>query len=406
MSPPSSPGAPAGSADDLASGFDHNDHAMRARCAEVYGTLRRACPVFHSEEWGGFWVASRYEDVYEVGRDIERFVSAPGVMLPPVGHGRPLLPMESDPPEHPAYRELLLPRFAPAAVAALEDDIRALARELVDEIADRGRADVYEQLCKPLPLLMITQLLGVERDDEFWEWTDTLMYGRVQGISQERILEVAGELYAFLGREVEKRRARPGDDLISLLLQGTVDGRPYREPEMLDLCFFLLIAGLENTGFGIRATLRHLAVRPDHRAAVLADPSLVHNAVEQSLRLYSPVTALCRTAAEDTEVNGQHIRAGERMLLLFGSANRDETVFEDADEFHLERRDGRHVAFGIGPHRCDGSHLARLEMRIAVEEFLRRVPDFRLAPGPDPGWYAASALELEWDVDGRNGGGA
>ncbi len=306
-------------------------------------------------------------------------------MLPPVGHGRPLLPMESDPPEHPAYRELLLPRFAPAAVAALEDDIRALARELVDEIADRGRADVYEQLCKPLPLLMITQLLGVERDDEFWEWTDTLMYGRVQGISQERILEVAGELYAYLGREVEKRRARPGDDLISLLLQGTVDGRPYREAEMLDLCFFLLIAGLENTGFGIRATLRHLAVRPDHRAAVLADPSLVHNAVEQSLRLYSPVTALCRTAAEDTDVNGQHIRAGERMLLLFGSANRDETVFEDADEFHLERRDGRHVAFGIGPHRCVGSHLARLEMRIAIEEFLRRVPDFRLAPGPDPG---------------------
>ena len=175
---------------------------------------------------------------------------------------------------------------------------------------------------------------------------------------------------------------------------------------MLDLCFFLLIAGLENTGFGIRATLRHLAVRPDHRAAVLADPSLVHNAVEQSLRLYSPVTALCRTAAEDTDVNGQHIRAGERMLLLFGSANRDETVFEDADEFHLERRDGRHVAFGIGPHRCVGSHLARLEMRIAVEEFLRRVPDFRLAPGPDPGWYAASALELVWDVDGRNGGGA
>ena len=364
MSPPSSPGAPAGSADELASGFDHNDHAMRARCAEVYGTLRRACPVFHSDEWGGFWVASRYEDVYEVGRDVDRFVSAPGVMLPPVGHGRPLLPMESDPPEHPAYRELLLPRFAPAAVAELEDDIRALA----------ARARRRDRRPRAGRRLRAALQAAAAADD----------HAAARRRARRRVLGVDGHAHVRPraghpagahprggGRALRLPRPRgrasgaatPGGDLISLLLQGTVDGRPYREPEMLDLCFFLLIAGLENTGFGIRATLRHLAVRPDHRAAVLADPSLVHNAVEQSLRLYSPVTALCRTAAQDTEVNGQSIRAGERMLLLFGSANRDETVFEEADEFHLERRDGRHVAFGIGPHRCVGSHLARLEMR-------------------------------------------
>ena len=133
---------------------------------------------------------------------------------------------------------------------------------------------------------------------------------------------------------------------------------------------------------------------------MLADPSLVHNLVEQSLRLYTPVTALCRTATRDTEVAGQAIAQGERVLLLFGSANRDPAVFPDADSFHLDRRDGRHVAFGIGPHRCVGSNLARLEMRVAVEEMLRLIPDFRLAAGPDPGWYDATRLNVVWDVPG------
>ena len=322
-------------------------------------------------------------------------------MLPPVGHGRPLLPMESDPPEHLAYRHLLLPRFAPAAVAGMEDEVRALARGLVEQVARRGEADLYETLCKPLPMLLITRLLGIERDQAFWDWTDTLMYGRVDGTTADEITSAATSLYAFLDAQIADRREHPGrDDLISLLLEGDVDGRPYREDEIRDLCFFLLIAGLENTAFGIRATLRHLAVEPAHRAALLADPGLVHNVVEQSLRLYTPVTGLCRTVARDTEVAGSCMHAGERVLLLFGSANRDSSVFADADEFHLERRDGRHVAFGVGPHRCVGSNLARLELRVAVEEFLRCVPDFSLAPGPDPGWYAASALRVEWDVPG------
>ncbi len=372
---------------------------MRARCAEAYAELRTGCPVFHTEAWGGFWVASRYEDVYEVGRDVARFASGPGAMLPPVGHGRPLLPMDADPPEHPEYRRLLLPRFAPAAVAGMEADVRDLARGLVDEIAGRGEADLYETLCKPLPMLLITRLLGIERDETFWAWTDTLIYGRVDGTSPEEIRAAADGLYGFLEGQVADRRRRPGrDDLISLLLQGDVEGRPYREDEILDLCFFLLIAGLENTAFGIRATLRHLAVEPGDRAAVLADPGLVHNLVEQSLRLYSPVTGLCRTATSDTVVAGQSIAAGERVLLLFGSANRDPAVFPDADEFHLDRRDGRHVAFGIGPHRCVGSNLARLEMRVAVEELLRRIPQFQLS-GADPGWYDATRLDIVWDPE-------
>ncbi len=351
--------------------------------------------MFHSDVWGGFWVASRYQDVYEVGRDPDRFASGRGVMLPPVGHGRPLRPMDSDPPEHAAYRELMLARFAPAAVVGMEDDVRALAASLLDSVAGQGHADLYEVLAKPLPMLVITRLLGIERDDVFWEWTDVLIYGRVDGTDPARIVEVADALYGFLADQVEDRRRHPGGDLISLLLQGSVGERSFTAEEILDLCFFLLIAGLENTAFGIRATLRHLAVRPDHRAAVLADPALVPNVVEQSLRLYSPVTALARWATRDTEVAGRRIRAGERVLLLFGSANRDGAVFADPDEFHLDRRDGRHVAFGIGPHRCVGSNLARLELRVAVEETLRRIPGYRLA-GEDPGWGVAGPLEVVW----------
>ena len=386
------------SVEERAAAFDHNDHEMRARCAEAYGELRSGCPVFHSDAWGGFWVASRYEDVYEVGRDVERFASGPGVMLPPVGHGRPLLPMEADPPEHPEYRRLLLPRFAPAAVAGMEEDVRELARGLVDAVAEKGEADLYETLCKPLPMLLITRLLGIERDETFWAWTDTLIYGRVDGTSQEEILAAADSLYAFLDAQIARSpRASRRDDLISLLLQGDVEGRPYREDEIRDLCFFLLIAGLENTAFGIRATLRHLAVEPD---APRRRPGRPGARAQRRRAVAAAVHAghrLCRTATRDTEVAGAQIPAGDRVLLLFGSANRDSAVFPDADEFHLDRRDGRHVAFGVGPHRCVGSNLARLEIRVAVEEFLRRVPDFRLAPGPDPGWYDASALNVEWE---------
>lgn len=383
---------------ELAANFDHNDHDMRRECAHVYSTLRGSCPVFHSDIWGGFWVASRYEDVYEVGRDPERFASGEGVMVPPMGHGRPLKPMEADAPEHTAYRHLLLPSFAPGQVAKMETDVRALAASLVEQVVADGQADLYEMLGKPLPLLMITLLLGIETDEMFWEATDTLMYGRLSDVGDAVILQAADDLYAFMGRQIERRRADPGDDLISLMLTGSVEGRPYRDDEVLDLCCFMLVAGLENTAFSIRATLRHLAVHPDHLAAVVADPALATNLVEQSLRLYAPVTALARTVTRDTEVAGQSLRSGERILLLFGSANRDGAVFDDPDGFHLDRRDGRHLAFGIGPHRCIGSHLARLEVRIAVEEFIKRVPEFSLAPGPDPGWYQAGPLNVVWAV--------
>ena len=281
----------------------------------------------------------------------------------------------------------------------METDVRALAVSLVDQVVADGQADLYEMLGKPLPLLMITLLLGIETDDMFWKATDTLMYGRLSDVGEAAILQAADDLYAFMDRQIERcrGRARRRPHLAD------ADRRRRRsvrtaDDEVLDLCCFMLVAGLENTAFGIRATLRHLAVNPDHLAAVVADPALVTNLVEQSLRLYAPVTALARTVTRDTEVAGQSLKAGERILLLFGSANRDGAVFENADGFHLDRRDGRHLAFGIGPHRCIGSHLARLEVRIAVEEFIKRVPDFSLAPGPDPGWYQAGPLNVVWQV--------
>ena len=356
---------------------------MRARCAEAYAELRDHCPVSHSEAWGGFWVASRYEDVYEVGRDVERFASGPGVMLPPVGHGRPLLPMDSDPPEHPEYKRLLLPRFAPAAVAGMEQDVRDLARGLVEGIAGRGEADLYETLCKPLPMLLITSLLGIERDEAFWAWTDTLIYGRVDGTDADEIRAAADWLYGFLAAQIADRRANPGgEDLISLLLRGDVEGRPYREDEILDLCFFLLIAGLENTAFGIRATLRHLAVEPAHRAAVLADPALVHNLVEQSLRLYAPVTALCRTATRTTEVAGPDDRRGRARAapVRFGKPRSGRVPGPRQLPSRSPGRPARGLRDRAAPLRR--SNLARLELRVAVEELLRLIPDFRLADGP------------------------
>ena len=365
---------------------------MRARCAEAYAELREHCPVFHSEAWGGFWVASRYEDVYEVGRDVERFASAPGVMLPPVGHGRPLLPMDSDPPEHPEYKRLLLPRFAPAAVAGMEQDVRDLARGLVEDIAGRGEADLYETLCKPLPMLLITRLLGIEQ--------------RRGVLGVDRHAHLRPRRRHRCGRDPRRRR-------LALRLPGRADRRPPRDsgPRRPDLAAparrrrgpalprgrdsrpLLLPAHRGPREHGLRdprdappprgrarasrGRARRPGARPQPRRAVAAP-------------LHARNRALPHGDAH-TEVAGPDDRRGRARAAPVRLGEPRPGRVPGRRHFHLDRRDGRHVAFGIGPHRCVGSNLARLEMRVAVEEMLRLIPDFRLADGPDPGWYDATA---------------
>jgi cytochrome P450 len=366
-------------------GFDPHDPSVRSRQPEAYRRLREECPVAHSNAWGGFWFASRYRDIFRVARTPEKFLSGPGVVFPEIGHGRPLLPMDSDPPRHSLYRRLLLPRFSPQAMTEIEPQVRRRVADLIEQFYARGKAELTEDVAKKVPMFVICRMLGIEQDvSTFWTWADELVYGRLEKDSDVR--SAADQLYGYFETVVAERRNAPGEDLISLLIFGDLNGERLTHQEVLDHCFFLLLAGLDNTAFGIRALLWYVASEPSIRRTLREKPELIPSAVEETLRLFTPVTGLARTVVEDTTLAGCTIPAGDRVLLLWGSANRDEREFEAAEEFRLGRSPNRHLAFGIGIHRCLGSHLARMEMRVTLEEVLRRIPDYRVPEESTVGW--------------------
>jgi cytochrome P450 len=376
--------------------FDANSTAMRRSCGETYARMHAECPFGHSEQWGGHWIASTFSDIQEVTRHRDIFSSAAGVLLPPLHGAPPLLPMESDPPEHDEFRRLLLPLFKPAAISALEPIVRTLAQKLIANFEATGSADIYALLAKPLPMELITGLLGIQEDPEFWEWVDILVYGRLVPERESEAKEVSAKILDLFRGAIRARQAAPGGkDVISVLLTGSVEGRPYTEDEILNQCFFLLIAGLENTAFAIRAAILHLAKVPSDREYLVANPSAITGFTEECLRFYAPVTGLARTATQSVNVHGRHVSAGEKILLLFAAANRDPKVFSNPSIFDIERKGNRHIAFGAGPHRCLGSNLARLEVEAAIRELLYVIPDFSLAdPGCD--WGVAGELRINW----------
>ena len=380
--------------DERAAEFDHNDHAMRARCAEATPSCASACPVFHCDAWGGFWVASRYEDVYEVGRDVERFASG-ARRDAAAGGARPPAPADG-------VRPARASRTTAAAAAALRPGRgrrhggrrpRARARPGREDRRPR-RADLYETLCKPLPLLMITRLLGIERDETFWAWTDTLMYGRVDGtLAEARSSRPPTSCTRSSPPRSTTAALGPADDLISLMLQG--DGRGPALPRGRDARPLLLPAHRRAGEHRLRHPRdappprsrarppRRRARRPGARAqprrAVAAPVLAGHGAVPHGHARHRG--------------RGQQIPAGERDPAAVRIGQPRPAVFQDADDFHLDRRDGRHVAFGIGPHRCVGSHPRA--PRDAHRGRGVPAPRARLPPraGPDPGWYDAERAE-------------
>jgi cytochrome P450 len=378
--------------------FDHNAPSTREACAAVYAEIAARCPVFHSDAWGGFWAVGRHATLRQVGRDTETFITEPGVMLPPIGHGRPLVPLEADGERHATYRALLLGRLGPQAVAALDPTVREVVRSKLDEMVPRGEADLNEEYAKQIPAVLITRLLGIDYEPEFWDWTETLIYSRLDGEPSNAMREAGDALYEYFEALIARRReaGAQGEDLVDILIRARDDGTIASEEDLLHLCFFMLIAGLENTAFAIRAALWHFATHPALRARLLADRTQVRPALEECLRMYSPITGLARTVTAPVELDGRLVRLGEKVMLLFGAAGRDPLVFESPDEFDMDRRGNPHLAFGVGAHRCIGSHLARLEMRIAIEELLERIPNFELLEPETTSWHPAGPLRAHW----------
>ena len=377
--------APSGDAAiDWATEFDHTKSSYAQRAPEVWDELRDRCPVAHSDAHGGVWLPVRHEDVSAIAHDTEHFTSESVIVSPfkpeglaPAGFAPPIT---SDPPYHHGARKILLPAFAPKPINRLEDDIRASCRDLLDGLLADG-ADVVDAAtgyAQHIPVLAIAQMLGLppEDGDRF-----RLFIHRILETPGQHVGTIAPEetLVYYLSQVIEQRRSEPPrDDLIGFLLDAEMDGEPLTTDHIFGTIALLIIAGIDTTWSAIGASLWHLARNPDDRARLRDDPSVLPFAIEEFLRFYAPVT-MARLAATDTEIGGCPVAERDWVLLPFPAANRDPEAFDRADEFVIDRQRNRHVAFGLGIHRCLGSNLARLELTVAVEEWMKRIPDFELA---------------------------
>ena len=376
---------------DWSTDYDIFDPGYVADPVPVWDELRERCPVAHTDRWGGSWLPTRYDDVVAIAHDVEHFSSREITVTPPAyapdspAAGVKAPPISSDPPEHLWARRLILPGFSPKSVAKYEPYTRDLCRSLIDGFIATGTADAAEGYSQQIPVRVIAQMLGIDESmsDQFTTWVRGVLELGLQ--DPELRQRSRNELIAFFAAELEDRKQHPRDDLISELLAAEVDGKPVSELHILGTLGLLLIAGIDTTWSGIGSSLWHLATHPEDQARLAHEPELIPTAVEELLRAYSPVT-MARIVNEDAEVNGACMHAGDRILLNFPAANRDPDAFEDADKVLIDRAVNRHVAFGVGIHRCAGSNLARMELRIALEEWMSRIPRFRLAAGAEVTW--------------------
>ena len=376
---------------DWAADYDIFDPGYVEDPSAVWDDLRQRCPVAHTERWGGSWMPTRYEDVVAIAHDVDRFSSREITVTPPAyapdspAAGVKAPPISSDPPEHLWARRLILPGFSPKSVAKYEPYTRDLCRSLIDSFVATGQADAAEGYAQQIPVRVIAQMLGIDEamSDQFTTWVRGVLELGLQ--DPELRQKSRNELIAFFAGEIEDRKANPRDDLISELLAAEVDGEHVSDVHILGTLGLLLIAGIDTTWSGIGSSLWHLATHPDDRERLVREPELIPIAIEELLRAYSPVT-MARIVNDDTEVNGACMHAGDRILLSFPAANRDPAAFPDAEKVIIDRAVNRHVAFGVGIHRCAGSNLARMELRVALEEWLERIPDFRLADGAHVTW--------------------
>jgi cytochrome P450 len=373
---------------DWATDFDHTDPAYNENAHQIWEDLRTRCPVARTDRFGGTWLPTRYEAVTAIAYDTDNYTSQ-GVIVAPTKPEAPrpwggAPPITSDPPVHAEARRLLLPPFAPKAIAAWEDTTRQLCRELTAALpVVDGVVDAARHYTQHIPVKVIAAMLGVppEDGDKFREF----IYRILENLGQDEDIPHEDTLEHYLDLRIAEHQDEPRDDLITYLLNVEMNGQKLSHEHVRGTLVLVLVAGIDTTWSAIGASLWHLATHPEDRRRLVAEPELLPTAIEELLRAYAPVT-MARIAARDHELGGCPIKEGDWMLLPFPAANRDPEVFERADEVVIDRARNRHAAFGLGIHRCLGSNLARLELRVALEEWLAAVPEFSLAPGARVRW--------------------
>ena len=399
--------------DDIIRHFSPHDPAHFADPYSTYELLRNKCPVARSDMHDGFWIVSKYEDVHYVCQHPEIFSSNPAHIPPNMGQDRPVIPLEIDPPDHAKYRQILSPVFSPPRMQALEGKIRTTVNAMIDEFIERGRCEFISDLAEPLPTHIFLEMMDWPVSDaaQFHAWKEVIIHG-VPGDEEATLaarMEAGLALYTYMAEVLDDRTESPRqDDVMTLLIDSTFGNeRPLTQFEVLDITFLLLIAGLDTTTGALGNSFVHLSQRPDLRDRLVAEPALIPSAIEEMLRYESHVMTGRRVTC-DVTVRGTEFKEGDRVLVLFPSASRDEDEFPAAADIVLDRNPNRHLAFGVGPHRCIGSHLARLELVVAFEELHRRLPDYRLAPGSTPQQQltfvrTTRCLELEFSPGRREG---
>lgn len=365
--------------------FDHHSATFADDWRNVTEELRTKCPVAWTEAHGGYWVVSRYADVRAVALDDHTY-SSDNDMTGERGGGQgtaipraplQLIPLEVDPPLFAKYRSLLNPQFSPAAAERWRPFLRQTADALLDLFCESGQCDLVKDLASPVPAMLTMKLLGLPLAD--WEDVATPFHEISWAVPGSEMYQRAIEgIFRVLGRlseELTKRREAPADDLLTFLLESEIDDQPMSEEDILKICFLQLIGGVDTSTGLLSHTFAWLSEHPEERQRLLDEPDLIKKATEEFLRWVSPAPALARTVTTETELGGQRLCPGDRLLLSWASANQDADAFEDPDNVNIDRWPNRHQAFGLGAHRCLGSNLGRVQFQEVLMATLRRMPD-------------------------------
>jgi cytochrome P450 len=371
--------------------------------------MREGCPVARGDgmlEGTKAVYLTRYADVQWALKHPETFSSAFEAVS--IGQEHPLIPLQIDPPEHARYRRLLDPEFSPKKMAAIEPDARLLVNRIIDTFVENDGCDFHEDFATPLPSTVFLRLMGLPQADlvQFLQWRDNTIRPDVAPDDWEgaqRIREQTGhDITAYFSDAIDERRRDPDDPddeaLLGRLVRAEIEGRPLTDAELLGICHLMLLGGLDTVTATLDCAIVYLARHPERRRLLATDPAVTAGAVEELLRAETPVMAVPRVVKQDCTIDGVDIKAGDHATLCIGAANGDDAEFDDANGVDFARTPNRHLAFGGGPHRCLGSHLARMELRVALEEFHKRIPDYEIAPGTDihysPGIRQAHRLPL------------
>lgn len=390
-----------------------------AACPQpVYRGLVEQCP-FARVAMLGTPVLSRYEDVKWALAHPEIFSSEMEKQLD-LGTERPMIPQQIDPPRQTRYRKLLDPLFSRKRMRAFEPRVRERAARLIDGFAADGECEYDKAFAVPLPCSAFLEVMGLPQQDLglFLELKDSIIrpWTRLAPKEQQasgpegmarlqqaigRIKHDAGQqIYRYFEEMLEQRERESSEDLLGFLVQVEKDGEKLARTEQLDICFLMLLAGLDTVTATLGCNMVYLASNPEARRRLVADPSLLDGAIEELLRWETPVTGVPRIVKQEVTVHGVTLQPGEMVSLLLGASNLDDAEFEDPERVDFARPQNRHLAFGGGAHRCLGSHLARMELRVALEEWHRRIPDYRVKPGAvptySPGIREVTYLPLEW----------